>query len=530
MFICSIESEVAKSTSCAVAILRRQRLIDIELTYCTTEQRWHRSYRRNHTQALSRMMCQAFTACSVLIELAAAPVLYGRSRLGRRRPRMASPKNFGRGAPAPHTTPTRQSSQHNDYPTCSQTMAKTKSKSHRSKASDSVLHSTSAHIKTPTSKPIAARLSEAADLLSQSQPEAALTIATECLRRLQSEQPPPSPLPSDSYIDSLLQIAAQEKPVLPQAVVLVAEIHLALGDAAAATSHFEAAVRVDPDGALVSADPYLYLAQLCEEGGAKSIAFFEKGCEVLRNEIEVLGESLQGGADEEGTLIVKMKQAKLAEGLCGMAEVFMTDLSFEDDAEAKCEGYITEAVAVCPDDLAAGTLQVLASVRISQQRVEEAREALRRSLAVWQDIPPEVESESRPDFATRVSASRLLMEVDLLPEAMGVIEGLIRDDDESVESWYLGGWCQVLSSQKENSDQTQAQEKAKAWLDNCLRLYQVQAYEDDRLRDHALELKQGLMKALGIEHDDDDWEDEDDEDLDGDVEVSDNDDGDVDMT
>lgn len=397
-------------------------------------------------------------------------------------------------------------------------MAKTKSKSHRSKPSDSVLHSTSAHVKTPTTKPIATLLSEAADLLSQSQPEAALPLATESLRRLQSEQPPPASLPSETYIDSLLQLAAQEKPVLPQAVTLVAEIHLALGDGGAATSHFEAAVRLDPHGALVSADPYLYLAQLCEEGGARSIAFFEKGCEVLRNEIEVLSESLQEG-DDEGKLIVKLKQAKLAEALCAMAEVYMTDLSFEEDAEAKCEGYVTEAVAVCPDDLAAGTLQVLASVRISQERVEEAREALRRSLAVWQDIPPEVESESRPDFATRISASRLLMEVDLLAEAMSVIEGLIRNDDESVESWYLGGWCQVLSSGKEDSDQTEAKEKAKTWLDNCLRLYQLQAYEDDRLRDHALELKQGLMKDLGIE-DDDVWEDEDDEeDFDAEVEV-----------
>ncbi|ETN36426.1 uncharacterized protein HMPREF1541_08704 [Cyphellophora europaea CBS 101466] len=401
-------------------------------------------------------------------------------------------------------------------------MAKTKSKSHRSKPSDSVLRTTSAHIKTPTTKPISTLLSEAADLLAQSQPESALPLATESLRRLQSEQPPPASLPDETYIDSLLQIAAQDKPTLPQAVLLVAEIHLALGDAAAAASHFEAAVRLDPDGALVSADPYLELAQLCEEGGAKSIAYFEKGCEVLRNKIEVLSESLREGSqlDEEGAMIVKLKQAKLAEGLCGMTEVYMTDLSFEDDAEVKCEGYVTEAVAVCPDELAAGTLQTLASVRISQERWDEAREALRRSLNVWKDLPPEVDSGSRPDFPTRVSASRLLMEAGMLEEAMGVIEGLVKDDDESVESWYLGGWCQVLIGEQEGSEKLQAKEKAKTWIANCLRLYQIQGYEDDRLRDHALELKQNLNKDLGINDDDDDWEDEDDEaDLDGEVEV-----------
>jgi tetratricopeptide (TPR) repeat protein len=417
-------------------------------------------------------------------------------------------------------------------------MAKTKTKSHRSRPSDSVLHQTSAHIKTPTIKSTATLLLEAADFLSQSQPDAALPLATECLRRLQSEQPPPANLPNEQYVDSLLRIAAEEKPVLPQAVVLVAEVHLARGDASSAVQHFEAAVRIDPDGALVSADPYLYLAQLCEEGGAKSIQYFERGCEVLRNEIEVLNDSIQAD-DEEGQLIIKSKQAKLAEALCGMTEVYMTDLSFEEDAEQKCENYITEAVAVCPDELSAGTLQVLASVRISQERLDEAKEALSRSIAVWKDIPLEVESDSRPDFAMRVSLSRLLMEVEMLEDATKVIEGLIRDDDESVESWYLGGWCQILVSQKATTDQTSAKEKAKTWLDTCLRLYQIQEYEDDRLRDHALELRQGLKKDLGIDNDEDDWEDEDEDSGDSEVEVLEDDDvngskgdrdGDVDMT
>lgn len=399
-------------------------------------------------------------------------------------------------------------------------MGKTKTKSHRSKPSDSILHGTNASVKTTARRPVADLLEEAAELLDQSQADAALTIATDCMHRLQSEQPPPAQLPNDAYTDNLLQIAAQEKPVLPQAVVLVAEIYLALGDAQSATSHFEAAVRLDPNGALVSADPWLYLAQLCEEGGTKSIEYLERGCDVLRNEIEVLSESLHE-SDEQGKMILMLKQAKLSEGLCSMAEVYMTDLSFEEDAERHCEGYITEAVAVCPDELAAGTLQVLASIRISQERVDEAKEALRRSMAIWKDIPPEVESESRPDFATRVSLSRLLMEVNMLAEALAVIDGLVRDDDESVESWYLGGWCQFLEAQKAEGDQTQTKEKAKIWIDTCLRMYQTQAYEDDRLRDHALELKQNLNKDLGIEDDEDAWEDEEegDEDADDDLEV-----------
>lgn len=237
-------------------------------------------------------------------------------------------------------------------------------------------------------------------------------------------------------------------------------------------------------------------------------------------EIEVLEKSLGGalngeadeGGEEEGRLVLEERKAKLADALCGMAEVYMTDLSWEEDAETRSEAYVTEAVAVCPQALSAGCLQTLASVRISQNRVEDAREALTRSLGIWRGIPPEVEDEARPDFATRVSLARLLMEVEVEVEAMVVLEGLVREDDESVECLYLGGWCQVLMSGNEGVGQEEKrklQEQAKEWLNNCLRLFKMQDYEDERLRDHAVELLDGLNKALGIEGEEDGWEDED---------------------
>ena len=408
-------------------------------------------------------------------------------------------------------------------------MAKTKTKAHcRSKSSskpDSVLHSTSADVRSTTpQRPIEDLLAEATTLLDQSQPEAALPLATEALRRLQQERKQAT---SDTQsIDECLQLAAQGKATLPTTFALNAETHLALGDIDSARQCFEAAAQLDPDGALVSADPWLWLAQLCEEGGQKSIEYFEKGCEVLRNEIEVLRDSLKQNGDDEGLAVIDERGSKLADALCGMAEVYMTDLSWESDAEAKCEAYVTEAVAVCPEPSSAGPLQTLASVRISQERFGEAREALKRSMSIWIEIPAEVEDEARPDFATRVSLSRLLMEVEVEVDAFRVIEGLVREDDQSVECNYLGGWCQLLLSQKagvSEDEQLAKQTQAKVWLDNCLRLYQVQEYDDARLRDHTRELKEELDRALGLEADEDAWEDEEDEenaDEDIDVEVN----------
>ena len=403
----------------------------------------------------------------------------------------------------------------------SSTMAKTKMKSHsRSKSSskqDSVLHTTDAHVRSTSSKSadrsVEELVAEAANLLEQSQPELALPLAEEALRRLEAERNSPS----EPSIDHLLQLAAQGKTTLPTALSVAAEVHLALGDASPARSYFERAAKIDPDGALVSADPWLWLAQLCEEGGQKSIQYFERGCEVLRNEIEVLQESLPDD-DQDGSAILDERSAKLAAALCGMAEVYMTDLSWEEDAEQRSENYVTEAVAVCPERLSAGCLQTLASVRISQQRTDEANEALKRSLVIWREIPPEVEDEARPDFSTRVSLARLLMEVEVELEALVVLDGLIKEDDESVECLYLCGWCHLLLAQKEEGEEARRkmQEQAKTWLDNCLRLFKVQEYEDEKLRQHALELKQSLAQALGIEDEEEAWEDEDENDEDED--------------
>ncbi|KAJ9607942.1 hypothetical protein H2200_008021 [Cladophialophora chaetospira] len=457
-------------------------------------------------------------------------------------------------------------------------MAKTKTKNN-SKQKD-ILRSTSAPLvkSSPkkSQKSIEDLLTEAAELLEQSQPELALPLAEEALQRLEDErrQRDSSQVQDEIDIEELLLLAAQGRPTLPPALVLNAEILVALGDVDPARRNFTLATQIDKDGALISAEPWLWLAQLCEEGGRESIRYFEQACEVLRNEIEVLEDAVNEMTNnpdgEAGTRrVLDEKKSKLADALCAMAEVYMTDLSWETDAEARCETLVTEAVAVCPDDLSAGVLQTLASVRISQERFDEARTALKRSLDIWykaipspeesvangtSDAEPAPEDDLRkPDFATRVSLTRLLMEVQLEQLALSVLEGLVREDDQSVECWYLGGWCQVLIAQKPDvasETKLKSQRTARTWLENCLRLYRIQDYDDDRLRDHANELVNGLKVELAAdgemdEDGDDGWEDVDeqddgdDEDEDVDLEIEDDvnghaasktSDGDVEMT
>ncbi|KAI4267292.1 MAG: hypothetical protein LQ337_008423 [Flavoplaca oasis] len=348
-------------------------------------------------------------------------------------------------------------------------------------------------------------VAKATALLQISQADEALTVAFKALKRLEKH-------------DDALGLNAL--PVLN----LLAEINLEIGDADEARKYFSQASQLDPDGSIPESlgggvEKFLWLAQLSDEGGRDSVAWFEKAITILRNDITSTFEPA-----------LKAQQSrKLAAALCSVIELYMTDLSWEPDAESRCESLITEAILIAPES--AETLQTLANVRISQERIDEAKKALTDSLSLWKELPSG--TENVPDFPTRISLARLLMEVGMENDAMEVLERLIEEDDTSVEAWYLGGWCAYLTAEQSKSIRGTAMTpngtkgvqdsefdaslvSSRDWLKKSLHLYEIQDYEDDRLRDHAMELVRDLDTQLGSADDDDeedaaendDWESE----------------------
>ncbi|OAL50429.1 TPR domain-containing protein [Pyrenochaeta sp. DS3sAY3a] len=373
-------------------------------------------------------------------------------------------------------------------------MAKTKPSDR--KAKKSAKNGASSSSKKPKTSP-EELLAQAAILLQTSQPDEALVAARRALNLLQ-----PTSKPS---------IAA-----LP-ALNLLGEINVELGDPDSAREAFQAAVLIDPEGASDGAEKFLWLAQLNEEGGAESVRWFEKGIEVLKRELgELEGKTVKNLGNED---IMEEKKQKVANSLCGIAEVYMTDLSWEEDAEARCNAAVTEALLFAPEN--PEPLQTLASIRISQVRTEEAKSALTRSMDLWKDLDPD--DPKVPDYSTRISLSRLLMEAEMEDEAIEVLERLVGENDGSVEAWYLGGWCLHLLAGKqkatgEEKTVTSLLRASRDWLENCLKLYTLLEYEDDRLKEHADEILKELTDVLGPstgEDEEEEWEDEgDDEDED----------------
>lgn len=136
--------------------------------------------------------------------------------------------------------------------------------------------------------------------------------------------------------EEALPVAAKALSSLPEndasqlpALELLGEIHIELGDPDEARKYFLKAAQLDPDAAVPlvdggGADKFLWLAQLSEDGGADSVGWFEKGATVLRREIAVHQDSVH---TEEDEILLDLEKRKLANALCGAAEVYMTDLS-----------------------------------------------------------------------------------------------------------------------------------------------------------------------------------------------------------
>ncbi|KAI9690696.1 MAG: hypothetical protein M1820_009900 [Bogoriella megaspora] len=291
---------------------------------------------------------------------------------------------------------------------------------------------------------------------------------------------------------------------------LLSAISLDLGDIEKARNYLLECVTLDPEGEVSEdlgggAEKFFSLAQLSEEGGKDSVQWIKKGINVLQREIL----TFEIDANPED-LTHQVKKRKLASALCSIVEIYMTDLSWDEDAEAQCETLVTEAMLVSPDN--PEVLQTLASVRISQTRIEDARSALKRGLALWINLPPL--HEDVPEFPGKISLCRLLLEVDLQDDAMDILHLLVLEDDQSVEAWYLGGFCRCLMAraQRRNEAQDKGQgegtevfteeeedllRSSRKWLLKCLKLYAQQDYEDEPLKAHAEQLLAELDEQLG---------------------------------
>lgn len=119
--------------------------------------------------------------------------------------------------------------------------------------------------------------------------------------------------------------------------------------------------------------------------------------------------------------------------LSAMAELYMTDLCMESNAESECESYIQQAVDADPNNY--DVLMTWANMLVSQCRWEDAKLRMKQSLDAW--IHMDFESEEYPSYEFRLCSARLLVELENYDLALPILEMITTEDDSIIEPWYL---------------------------------------------------------------------------------------------
>lgn len=232
------------------------------------------------------------------------------------------------------------------------------------------------------------------------------------------------------------------------------------------------------------ASKFMYLGQLA--AGAEAVDFLRKGAALMEASLAEMRADPTCPPEEAA-----MCAADAAAAYCAVAEVYLTELCEEADAQEQCEASVQAALRC--DANSAQAMQTMASVCISACRPDDAREWLRRSLAAWhrpgaskghaeehkeeeeeKEETEEVEGANGsaaamaedeqppalPPYDVRVSTAKLLIELEMLQEAVEVLEQLVEEDDEVVRVWYLLGWALVLAGDKTAAAETLQKAKA----------------------------------------------------------------------
>lgn len=142
-----------------------------------------------------------------------------------------------------------------------------------------------------------------------------------------------------------------------------------------------------------------------------------------------------------------------SESLCETFDGFWTK-SFDPAASSTCDSLLANALQIDPHNLEA--LQCLASVRLSQEKTEEALAALLTFPPSSPDAPPAHNQAlvAALPLSVRLVRAKLLLECGAYHEALNVLENVLASDDSSVEGWYLmgWGWWLVAERQKEGGE------------------------------------------------------------------------------
>ncbi|KAM4601489.1 uncharacterized protein ACJ7VT_021218 [Polymixia lowei] len=305
------------------------------------------------------------------------------------------------------------------------------------------------------------------------------------------------------------QRAVDLDPTNLQALDMLGHIHSELGDTQKAKGVFLRAVELSPDE---GHSKYMYLGQI--HTGQEAVDYYTRGIQILLSAMDKQAQTTQelAGAAAPSDKDPELPTAKdVCVAYCSVAEIYLTDLCMEEGASDKCRESIEKALHYHHDNPEA--LQLMANYLFSAERNQEGRDYLMRSVGAWlpalrqREAPLVTEEEHMqneiPLYECRITTAKLLVETEEYETAVDVLEGLLEEDDEVVQVWYLSGWVCYLQmerardqrarDQKEATDEETEEwnalkEAARSYLTRAKKLYGKLRCDDRPMLEHVEQL------------------------------------------
>ncbi|GFO37931.1 upf0661 tpr repeat-containing protein c16d10.01c, partial [Plakobranchus ocellatus] len=209
------------------------------------------------------------------------------------------------------------------------------------------------------------------------------------------------------------QRALEMEPDNVRALETSASLLLELGNVESAKHCLGRAVEVCPESGF---SKYMTLGQLME--GSTAVQCYLKGVDLMLSEKEQRQAQEVAAACSDNRPV---NDRDISSAYCAIAEIYLTDLCFDETAEAKCKEFVDKAIDA--DSENAEAFQLKANFLMSKDEKEEARVCIKKSVNMWLPKLQGVDSgtlaveEFDPvevcpiPFTTRVQCGKILTEL-----------------------------------------------------------------------------------------------------------------------
>uniref|UniRef100_M4B8Z2 Bacterial transcriptional activator domain-containing protein n=1 Tax=Hyaloperonospora arabidopsidis (strain Emoy2) TaxID=559515 RepID=M4B8Z2_HYAAE len=150
--------------------------------------------------------------------------------------------------------------------------------------------------------------------------------------------------------------------------------------------------------------------------------------------------------------------------------------------------------------------QALANLRLVQQNKKAAEELLEKT---YRRLTEHCTEDSLPSLEFRTATGKMLIEVERYEQACDVLEGVMQEDDENAEIWFLVATCYRAMDDLPNA--LEFFEKCRRMLTKLKKKLRADFYLDDQLESvvESIDKLKTLIADLPLERDGESESDED---------------------